>query len=370
MANILFINPLQERHGSTYRARQLQRLLSVNHRVSYVEADPRKPGNNVAVCRPDSGLGLCRAVIEYLRACWGIGFDILYLQKPMILTWPCLLLAKLKGKCVIIDFDDVDSLWQTSAWKTHLTALSERLMPKSADLITTHNRYLRTYIGRNCNKRLALIPQGVDTDLFNPKRFKKAAERERLGLGGKKIFCFLGSFTKGSAADLDIILEAFKSMAQGDRHALLMIIGGGGPLEAYYTGLMENLGVRNQVIVTGRKHQKDIPRYLSCADYGLVCMRDNFANRCRVSLKLLEYLAMELTVIGHVVGSSRDAFASYCFLCDPSAEALSETMLEVMQSQSRKESARDFIVDNYDWNRFVPLMDEVIDECKILRHVR
>lgn len=369
MANILFINPLQERHGSTYRARQLQRLLSVNHRVRYLEASPRKPGNDVAVRRPDSGLGLCRAVIEYLRASWGTGFDLLYLQKPMILTWPCLIVARLKGKCVIIDFDDVDSLWQTSAWKTTLTALSERLMPKSADIITTHNRYLREYIRRICNKRLALIPQGVDTGLFDPNKFKKATEKERLGLGDKKVFCFLGSFTKGSAADLDIILEAFKSVSEGDTEAFLMIIGGEGPLEAHYTGLIESLGLRNQVIVTGRKHQKDIPRYLSCADYGLVCMRDNLANRCRVSLKLLEYLAMELTVIGHVVGSSRDAFASYCFLCDPSAKALSETMLEVMQSESRKESARDFIVDNYDWNRFVPLVDEVVNECKIMSHV-
>jgi hypothetical protein len=45
-------------------------------------------------------------------------------------------------------------------------------------------------------------------------------------------------------------------------------------------------------------------------------------------------------------------------------------MVEVMHSPSRKESARGFIVDNYDWNRFVPLVDEVIDECKTLGYVR
>jgi glycosyltransferase involved in cell wall biosynthesis len=294
-----------------------------------------------------------------------MGFDILYLQKPMILIWPCLLLAKLRGTCVIIDFDDLDSLWQTSAWKTALTVLGERLMPKSADIITTHNRYLRAYIRRICNRRVALIPQGVDTELFDPKRYKKAQEKERLGLGGKKVFCFLGSFTKGSAADLDIVLEAFQRVSEGDAETLLMIIGGEGPLEAYYGALMENLGVRSRVMVTGRKDQEDIPRYLSCVDYGLICMRDNLANRCRVSLKLLEYLAMELTVIGHVVGSSRDAFASYCCFCDPSAEALGETMLEVMQNQSKKESARDFIVNHYDWNRFVPLVDELIKQCEL-----
>jgi len=364
MVRILFINPLHPRHGSTYRARNLFKLLSVNNRVCYVEPGWEEGGSIVSVNDKDNAMALLLSAFAYLGACLKTRFNLLYLQKPMILTLPSLILAKLWGKPVVIDFDDLDSAWQTPAWKKNLMLFSERFMPKCADIISTHNAYLGEYITRICNKQVLIVPQGVDTDLFDPKQCQKATEKERLGLGGKRVFCFLGSFTKGSAADLDIILEAFKRVSEGDADAFLLIIGGEGPLEAYYTGLIETLGLQNRVVVTGRKDQTEIPRYLRCADYGLVCMRDNPANRYRVSLKLLEYLAMELTVIGHVVGSSRDAFASYCYLCDPSAEALSETIFEVMQSESRKPSARNFIVDNYDWNRFVPLVDEVVSCCE------
>jgi glycosyltransferase involved in cell wall biosynthesis len=96
-------------------------------------------------------------------------------------------------------------------------------------------------------------------------------------------------------------------------------------------------------------------------------MRDNLANRCRVSLKLLEYLSMELPVIGHVVGHSRDVFGPYCFMCDPEPGALTQTILDVMKSASRKASARPFIVENYDWEKLMPSLEIVLDYCEVSR---
>jgi len=369
MADILFINPLEARHGSTHRARNLFKLLSRNNHVRYIEPNCRNQADVVSFNQKENVAGFLASAFQYVSLVMGTNADIVFLQKPHILTFPCLLASKLKGKCVVIDFDDLDSRWQTSAWKKTLTLVSERYMPGWADMITTHNRYLRDYISRIFDKRMFLIPQGVDTGLFDPGRFNRATEKEHLGLGGKSVFCFLGSFTKGSAADLDIILKAFNMVSHETESACLVIIGGEGPLEDHYLSMIKALGMQN-VVITGRKSQADIPRHLSCADYGLICMRDNLANQCRVSFKLLEYLSMELTVIGHVVGSSRDAFAPYCFLCDPTAEALSAKMLEVVRDGLKKQSARDFIVADHDWNRFVPLVDEVVHECRIMDHVR
>jgi len=283
----------------------------------------------------------------------------------MIMTLPSLILAKLRKKCAVIDFDDLDSGWQTSEWKRKLALFGERFAPQYADVLTTHNRYLKAHLEGASHKRIFTIPQGVDTALFNPDRFNKALEKDKLGLGEKKVFCFLGSFTKGSAADLDLILMAFKIASDQEKDMALMILGGEGPLEDDYRKKIKALGLNKDVLITGRKEQKDIPRYLSGADYGLICMRDNLANRFRMSLKVLEYLAMELTVVGHMVGGSRDAFAPYCFLCDPRPEALSKKMLEVMRSKSGRKSAREFIVENYDWQRFLPMVDEVVKECKL-----
>jgi glycosyltransferase involved in cell wall biosynthesis len=361
---VLFINPLKERHGSTYRARNLSRLLARKTRLSYIEPDDRGGGDS-AGHNGEGYFQLLRMAVNHMRACAGSEFDLLYLQKPMVLTWPCLVLAKLTGRKAVIDFDDIDSLWQTSRLKGRLAGLGERFMPRWADALTTHNEYLRQYIRRFCTKQIFVVPQGVETALFDPKRFEKTREKERLGLADKTVFCFLGSFTKGSAADLDLILHAFRKVASAREDASLMMVGGGGPLEDHYMALLRELGLTNRIVITGRVKQEEVPRYLSCADYGLICMRDNLANKCRVSLKLIEYLSMELTVIGHVVGDSSDVFGSYCFLCEPDARSLGRRMIDVMGSQSRKGSARPFIVKNYDWEKLMPSLAAVLEYCQV-----
>jgi glycosyltransferase involved in cell wall biosynthesis len=313
--------------------------------------------------KQNGALGWFLAVFKYLWVCLRTDFQVLFLQKAMIMTLPCLLLAKFRGKHVVIDFDDLDSEWQPLGWKRRIMRLGERLMPQCADVLTTHNEYLKAYLGKVFPKPIMIIPQGVDTGLFSPKRFSKTAEKEALGLGGKTVLCFLGSFTRGSAADLDIILEAFKIVAERDRHMVLMIVGGEGPLEGHYFQTIASLGVKSRVIITGRKDQNLIPPYLRAADYGLICMRDNLPNSYRVSLKLLEYLSMDLTVIGHLVGGSKDALASYCVLCDPSAPVLAQTIFQVAKGGIEKERARDFVVEHFDWESFVPLVDHVIDQC-------
>ncbi|MBW2109638.1 MAG: glycosyltransferase [Deltaproteobacteria bacterium] len=304
------------------------------------------------------------AAVAYLWTGLCAKFDILFLQKAMVVTLPCLAVARLKRKCVIIDFDDLDSHWQAPGWKACLTRAGEYLMPRWADAITTHNTYLKAYLDRICPKPKYVIPQGVDSTLFNRNRRDGDLRRQDLGLSGKKVLCFLGSFTRGSAADLDIILEAVRILTDRNEHFVLMIVGGEGPLEEQYRQDIERLGLTRRVIISGRVDQKEVPCYLRLADYGLVCMRDNMSNRFRVSLKVLEYLAMGLTVIGHVVGGTRDALGDFCFLCEPTAQSLAETIQRVSMGKLRKKSARDFIVKNLDWEIFVPLLDHVIKDCQ------
>lgn len=229
-----------------------------------------------------------------------------------------------------------------------MASIGERWMPKYVDSVTTHNRYLQNYIVHLNSVKASLVPQGVDTRLFDPQKYDKAFEKKRLGLEGKTICCFLGSFTIGSAKDLHVILRAITYVTGQREDIFFLMIGGSGPLEEKYLQFIRELKL-NRVLVTGSMPQSEVPRYLAAADIGLLYMDDDHANRMRMSLKLLEYLAMELTVVGHVVGSSRDIFGEYCFLCEPSVMSLSERILEVVQHDLKGQSARAFIQSHYDW---------------------
>ncbi|MGQ9569933.1 MAG: glycosyltransferase family 4 protein, partial [Thermodesulfovibrionales bacterium] len=360
---ILFINVLQSRHGSTFRSRNLSDLLARNHHVYYIEPNYQDNGTFMIKQR-DSFIGLVTSIFKYLFLSLKIDFDILFLQKPWLITLPSLSIAKIKGKKVIIDFDDIDSKWQKNWLNKKLTALGERIMPVYADIITTHNSYLQNYLQSSFKKRVFLVPQGVDTSHFNPSRFNSLYEKERLNLVGKKVFCFLGSFTTGSSKDLHYILKAYSIVSKRIPNSFFIIIGGDGPLEDYYLNLIKRLQLKD-VLITGRLDQSEVPRYLSAADYALIYMEDTLENKMRFSFKVMEYLSMKLTVIGHLVGATKDVFGKYCHLCQPGVESFAQKIIYVAENSIKKNDAREFLVKNYDWNVVGNYLDQVIKGLRL-----
>ena len=345
----LFINPGESRHGSTYRARGLCRLLRhLGHDVVYAESNHRDGQGVVSIEQTDSIPGYITGTFKRCALSLTSNYDILYLQKAWPLTLGCMIIAKLRKKRVFVDVDDLDSEWQTKVLRRFLMRWTERWMPKCADLVTTHNRYLQHYLRSTARCRPVIIPQGIDTALFDPRRHTKEREKRKLGLDGYRVLCFLGSFTVGSSRDLHVILEAMAHVEARREDTCLLIIGGGGPLEGQYRGLIRDLGLKH-IRITGRMTQCEVPRYLAACDMGLIFMEENRANTMRMSLKLIEYLSMELPVVGHVTGESKDVFGRYCFRCDPSPRSLAQRIVEVLEGEKPKESARDLIVKHYDW---------------------
>lgn len=361
-AKILFVNVLQSRHGSTYRSRNLSNLLSRNNCVYYVEPNYQNHGT-LAIRQKDTSVGLLSSVLKYLLLAAKMDFDILYLQKPWLITLPSLAIAKIRGKKVVIDFDDLDSQWQRTWFKKKMTAFGERVMPRYADILTTHNYYLQQHLQSLYKKRIFFVPQGVDTTLFDPSRFDSAYERKKLNLTGKKVFCFLGSFTIGSSKDLHYILKAYSQVSRRLHNCFFIIIGGDGPLESYYRNLIKELNLKD-VLITGKLEQIEVARYLSVADYGLIYMEDNIENRFRFSFKVLEYLSMHITVIGHLVGATKDIFGKYCYLCDPGIDSFAQKIVHVTENNLRKADARDFLVKNYDWSVVEHYLTQAIESLK------
>ena len=346
---ILFINPGESRHGSTYRARGLcQVLRDLRYEVIYAESNYASGSDGISISQRDSIFGYLIATFRRCHLCFKIDYDVLYLQKAWPLNLGCLIIAKLRKKKVFIDFDDLDSEWQTTFFRTLFMRFTEKWMPRFADLVSTHNQYLYNHISRLRARRVLLFPQGVDTELFDPAKFDKLAEKKRLGLEHKRVLCFLGSFTIGSASDLHVIFEALRELEKKSENVYFLMIGGGGPLEHFYLNLIKKLGLKN-VAVTGRLPQDQVPRYLAACDLGLIFMKENRANRMRMSLKLLEYLAMGLTPVGCVTGESRAIFNQYGVVCEPSAHSLALKIIEISDPSHTPKYMRDFIVNNYDW---------------------
>jgi glycosyltransferase involved in cell wall biosynthesis len=134
-------------------------------------------------------------------------------------------------------------------------------------------------------------------------------------------------------------------------------------MESYYRDLIKDLDLKD-VLITGRLEQNDVARFLSVADYGLVYMEDNTENRMRFSFKVMEYLAMKVTVIGHLIGSTRDVFEKYCYSCEPGIDSFAQKIIHVTENNLRKSDAREFLVNNYDWKVVGHYLNQAVESLR------
>jgi D-inositol-3-phosphate glycosyltransferase len=146
-------------------------------------------------------------------------------------------------------------------------------------------------------ERIAIMPPGVDLDLFAP--VDRGVARATLGLTGE-VLLFVGRIdpVKG----LDTLLEAVALLRR--RPGLQLLVAGGAgsaqvadPDEAHLRGLARKLGIADRVLWLGPVEQERLPLYYSGADACVVPSRyESFG------LVALEALACGAALVASRVG--------------------------------------------------------------------
>jgi len=154
------------------------------------------------------------------------------------------------------------------------------------------------------------IPDEKLTAVFNginPQDFHSCAPdlefARSLGITGKKIIGFIGSFYRYEGLDL-LVQTAAKLTATRDDFVLLLV--GGGEMEKELRGQIEQLGLQGKVIMPGRISHERIPGIYSLVDilaYPRYSMR---LTELVTPLKPLEAMAMGKPVVASGVGGHRE----------------------------------------------------------------
>lgn len=105
-------------------------------------------------------------------------------------------------------------------------------------------------------KRIEVIPTGIDTNFFRP--LDKAKARRKLGLGHGKIFLCLGRL--GHEKNVDMVIRAFENVDAK------LIIAGRGPAKKKLKELTRKLGLKKKVFFRGFVPDELKPAYYSAAD--------------------------------------------------------------------------------------------------------
>lgn len=240
-----------------------------------------------------------------------------------------------------------------------LTRALETYVFRRADAVTTICEGLKSdIISRGIDEaKVTVIPNAVDIAQFAFGRAPDPELRRALGLEGKTVLGFIGSFY--AYEGLALLLEALPQILTRRPEVKVLLVGGG-PQETELREISHRLEVTNAVVFTGRIPHNRVPCYYSLVDafvYPRLPMR---LTELVTPLKPLEAMAQGKLVIASDVGGHRELIhpgeTGILFRAgDP--EALADAVIEAIEHRDGwpaiLTSARRFVVEERSWEKSV-----------------
>lgn len=245
-----------------------------------------------------------------------------------------------------------------------LTRWADRFTVERADYIVTVSALVKKNVDRLKDPAQSIVvPNGVDTARFDPQRFDRDDVKRHLGLSGKTVLGYAGSYQHWHGVDgaIDVIERLAQS---GDKYHLLMI--GEGGLYAHVERTIASRGLDRYVTRIPRVSHDEMPRYLAAFDYAIMtypAMQEFHGS----PLKLFEYLSMGIVVIATNVGQIGEVITSgeTGILVDPPTPdnflaALHAVERDREQMARIREKARQLMIARYSWRANA---EQVVGAC-------
>jgi glycosyltransferase involved in cell wall biosynthesis len=193
----------------------------------------------------------------------------------------------------------------------------------------------------------------VDAARFQPVIERDARLEAKFGLQGKKVIAFIGSFYDYEG--LDLLVAAMPRLLEQRPDARLLLVGGGqvaGQLEAQ----VQQLGIGDSVIMTGRVPYEEVESYYSVTDILVYPRKSMRLTDLVTPLKPLEAMAQKSMFVASDVGGHkelvRDGETGTLFRADD-IDDLVRCLLELLQNEERwpaiREAGRKFVEDERTW---------------------
>jgi len=211
-------------------------------------------------------------------------------------------------------FVDAPVVWESRAWGVRrpgwgrlLERWGEVPQFRRADVIACVSETVAEEVRRlgAPRDRVVVTPCSVDASDFAPAPEQARGMREELGLEGRVVVGWLGSFRRFHG--MDLLLDAYEA-ARTEQPELALLLVGDGTERSRVEEDVRRRGL-SDVVMTGMVQHDKIPRYLAAMDIGVV-IDPGTAQWHYSPLKLQEYMACGLAVVaprsGDVEAALRD----------------------------------------------------------------
>ena len=298
--------------------------------------------------------------------------DVLHAHSPALNAIAALRVGRRLGIPVVYE---IRAFWEDAAvdhgtareWglRYRLTRAMETYALKRVSAATTICEGLRAEIverGIPASK-ITVIPNAVDISHFHIGGVRDAALAAQLGIVGKQVLGFIGSFY--AYEGLDILLRALPSMLTCNPDIRIVLVGGG-PQEENLKSLAKELALTDYVIFTGRVAHDAVQGYYDLMDVMVYPRLKMRLTDLVTPLKPLEAMAQGRLVLASDVGGHRelieDGKTGMLFKAgDP--EALAARALALLAAPEQwpalKDAGRAFVERDRNWGASVARYQQV-----------
>lgn len=256
----------------------------------------------IALSRAKSAYGANRRRLRTLVR----NADLMHVQK----CWPnaclpALWAAFLEDKPIHYDWDDWETGlthdWMGECLQTSIIVRWEQALPLLCDTMSVSSQWIRQKAIEYgfAEERIVDASVGADLEMFSPDRDGSEA-RKKLEIGvDERLVLYSGQLRACVYAD-QFVRAAAEILIQAP-DVKFVVVGSGEHLPEVQR-VARSCGIAESIRFTGMIPHEEVPEYLAAADIGVATFEDAETVRAKSPLKIAEYLASGLPVVGSAVG--------------------------------------------------------------------
>jgi len=285
-------------------------------------------------------------------------FDALYATSPPLFVGGAALILSFLRRIPLIF--EVRDLWPESAVALgelknpraiRLAAwLEERCYARARQIIVVTQGIYQRLVERGIpTDKLAFIPNGANTNLFQPQPEAAQALRQELGLGEAFVVLYAG--IHGIAQGLELLLQCARRLENNTSIRFLFV--GEGPVKADLMAQAQQMGLSN-IIFYGEVARERVPAFLSLAQVAVVPLRKLDLFEGALPSKMFDAWACACPTLVTIGGEAKAVLAQAAagvWVAPEDVEALSAAILRLVddpaQVRQMGENGRRFVAEHY-----------------------
>ena len=284
------------------------------------------------------------------------------------------LCSKILRKKLLVDYNDLMGVYTLDligkkmngffgTLLKHGLILVEDTLVKGGWKVITITDFIKNYaVSRGVRNELVVVPNGVDTTLFDPALVSGEGIRLKYGLSDNEKLCVYAGRIE-EVAGAKIILETARLLESKRSDIRFMLVGEGN------SELVSELSNCKNIILTGRVPKESVPEYIAAANCVFVPFPNTVASNGISPLKLFEALSMEKPVIASAISGIKDSVGKdkNVILLSNDPNSWATAVIKLFENKKefdvRGAASREFILQNYNFNHLANIFEIVVAEA-------